>query len=165
MDSTLRAFLAIGRHGHPCFRGQFGRRGDAAGAGAGAARRPEGHSAPLKPASGRAATASREADRRSDRAGVTTHSRSRPTAGERRSPPVTCSGRLLEPHRYNTERIQHRLGWLSPDKYEAGWHAQDDDHPATTAAVPTSHLGRSDTVPNRFPIKAASRNAAGTQPS
>jgi putative transposase len=37
---------------------------------------------------------------------------------------------------YNTERIQHRLGWLSPDEYEAAWHAQTDDHPAADAAEP-----------------------------
>ena len=35
---------------------------------------------------------------------------------------------------YNRERIQARLGWRSPDEYEAAWHAQQavlDDHPAT----------------------------------
>jgi putative transposase len=35
---------------------------------------------------------------------------------------------------YNTERIQHRIGWLSPDEYEATWHAHQDDHPAAPAA-------------------------------
>lgn len=37
---------------------------------------------------------------------------------------------------YNTERIQARLGWLSPDEYEATWHAGQavlDDQPATPA--------------------------------
>jgi len=37
---------------------------------------------------------------------------------------------------YNTERIQARLGWLSPDEYEATWHAGQavlDDRPATPA--------------------------------
>jgi transposase InsO family protein len=37
---------------------------------------------------------------------------------------------------YNTERIQARLGWLSPDEYEAAWHnrqAVPDDQPATPA--------------------------------
>jgi putative transposase len=36
---------------------------------------------------------------------------------------------------YNRERIQARLGWRSPDEYEAAWHAQQavlDDQPATT---------------------------------
>jgi putative transposase len=35
---------------------------------------------------------------------------------------------------YNRERIQARLGWRSPDEYEAAWHAQQtvlDDQPAT----------------------------------
>jgi transposase InsO family protein len=35
---------------------------------------------------------------------------------------------------YNTERIQTRLGWLSPDEYEAAWLARQavpDDQPAT----------------------------------
>lgn len=39
---------------------------------------------------------------------------------------------------YNTERIQARLGWLSPDEYEAAWRAQQalqDDQPATPAAA------------------------------
>lgn len=38
--------------------------------------------------------------------------------------------------RYNTERIQPRLGWLSPDEYEAAWHTQQgvlDDQPASPA--------------------------------
>jgi putative transposase len=37
---------------------------------------------------------------------------------------------------YNTERIQARLGWLSPDEYEAIWRAQEgvlDDQPASPA--------------------------------
>ena len=28
---------------------------------------------------------------------------------------------------YNTERIQARLGWLSPDEYEAAWSTHDND--------------------------------------
>ena len=43
---------------------------------------------------------------------------------------------------YNTERIQHRLGWLSPDEYEAAWHAQTDDHPAADAAEPDPATAR-----------------------
>jgi transposase InsO family protein len=44
---------------------------------------------------------------------------------------------------YNTERIQARLGWRSPDEYEAAWHASQtlvDDHPApaTPAAASTA---------------------------
>lgn len=38
---------------------------------------------------------------------------------------------------YNTERIQARLSWRSPDEYETAWHAQQampDDQPATPAA-------------------------------
>jgi transposase InsO family protein len=35
---------------------------------------------------------------------------------------------------YNTQRIQRRLGWRSPDEFEAAWHAGQGDHPA---AVPT----------------------------
>jgi transposase InsO family protein len=37
---------------------------------------------------------------------------------------------------YNTERIQARPGWRSPDEYETAWHtrqAVQDDHPATPA--------------------------------
>jgi transposase InsO family protein len=37
---------------------------------------------------------------------------------------------------YNTERIQARLGWLSPDEYETAWRAGQaiqDDQPATPA--------------------------------
>jgi putative transposase len=37
---------------------------------------------------------------------------------------------------YNTERIQARLGWLSPDEYESAWRADRavlDDQPATPA--------------------------------
>ena len=42
---------------------------------------------------------------------------------------------------YNTERIQARLGWRSPDEYEAAWRASPhlvDDHPASdkTGAQP-----------------------------
>ena len=44
---------------------------------------------------------------------------------------------------YNTERIQARLGWRSPDEYEATWRAGQDlmtDHPAAdiTGANPTA---------------------------
>jgi len=38
--------------------------------------------------------------------------------------------------RYNTERIQARLGWLSPNEYEAAWPSQGgilDDQPASPA--------------------------------
>ncbi|WP_211363356.1 IS3 family transposase [Saccharothrix saharensis] len=38
---------------------------------------------------------------------------------------------------YNTERIQKDLGWLSPDEYEAAWHAAQA-HPATIPAEPTA---------------------------
>ena len=43
---------------------------------------------------------------------------------------------------YNTERIQARLGWRSPDEYEAAWHTvhavQDDQAtPDNAAADPT----------------------------
>ncbi|MBN9792673.1 hypothetical protein DMP17_29400 [Pseudonocardia sp. TMWB2A] len=37
---------------------------------------------------------------------------------------------------YNTERIQARLGWLSPDEYEATWRAREDvldDQPGSPA--------------------------------
>jgi len=40
---------------------------------------------------------------------------------------------------YNRERIQARLGWRSPDEYEAAWHAEHvvlDDHPAADVAGP-----------------------------
>jgi putative transposase len=37
---------------------------------------------------------------------------------------------------YNTERIQARLGWRSPDEFEAAWHARPHDHPAADAAKP-----------------------------
>lgn len=43
---------------------------------------------------------------------------------------------------YNTERIQARLGWLSPDEYEAAWHARPDDHPAADAAEPDPATAR-----------------------
>jgi transposase InsO family protein len=29
---------------------------------------------------------------------------------------------------YNTERIQARLGWRSPDEHEAAWHADQHHH-------------------------------------
>ena len=44
---------------------------------------------------------------------------------------------------YNTRRIQKRLGWRSPDEYEAAyWNGEDLTIPATktpaaTAAIPT----------------------------
>ncbi len=37
---------------------------------------------------------------------------------------------------YNTERIQKDLGWLSPDEYEAAWHAAQAE-PTTIPASPT----------------------------
>lgn len=43
---------------------------------------------------------------------------------------------------YNTERIQARLGWRSPDEYEAAWHAHTDDHPAAAAAEPDPAAAR-----------------------
>jgi len=36
---------------------------------------------------------------------------------------------------YNTERIQARLGWLSPDEFERAWH-----HAQTEPATPAGHL-------------------------
>jgi putative transposase len=43
---------------------------------------------------------------------------------------------------YNTERIQHRLGWLSPDEFEAAWHARHTDQPAAPAAGPDPAAAR-----------------------
>jgi putative transposase len=43
---------------------------------------------------------------------------------------------------YNTERIQHRLGWLSPDGFEAAWHARHTDQPAAPAAGPDPAAAR-----------------------
>jgi hypothetical protein len=46
---------------------------------------------------------------------------------------------------YNRERIQARLGWRSPDEYEAVWHAEHvvlDDHPAADVAGPDSAPAR-----------------------
>ncbi|MDX8149530.1 IS3 family transposase [Lentzea sp. BCCO 10_0061] len=37
---------------------------------------------------------------------------------------------------YNTQRIQKELGWLSPDEYEAAWHA-DQLEPSILPASPT----------------------------
>ncbi|RAS59220.1 transposase InsO family protein [Lentzea atacamensis] len=37
---------------------------------------------------------------------------------------------------YNTQRIQKELGWLSPDEYEAAWHA-DQLEPSIIPASPT----------------------------
>ena len=44
--------------------------------------------------------------------------------------------------RYNTERIQHRLGWHAPDEYEAAWHARYTDRPAAPAAGPDPATAR-----------------------
>jgi hypothetical protein len=44
----------------------------------------------------------------------------------------------------NRERIQARLGWRSPDEYEAIWHADHtvlDDHPTQTSPDPTRQVG------------------------
>ncbi|CCH29435.1 hypothetical protein BN6_21130 [Saccharothrix espanaensis DSM 44229] len=38
---------------------------------------------------------------------------------------------------YNTERIQKDLAWLSPDEYEAAWHAAQTQ-PDTIPAAPTA---------------------------
>jgi putative transposase len=43
---------------------------------------------------------------------------------------------------YNTERIQARLGWRSPDEYEAAWHADQHHHPAADAAEPDPAAAR-----------------------
>jgi putative transposase len=43
---------------------------------------------------------------------------------------------------YNTQRIQHRLGWRSPDEFEAAWHAGQGDHPAADAAEPDPAAAR-----------------------
>jgi len=46
---------------------------------------------------------------------------------------------------YNTERIQARLDWRSPDEYEADWHANQHDqhaHPAAPAAEPDPATAR-----------------------
>jgi transposase InsO family protein len=43
---------------------------------------------------------------------------------------------------YNTERIQARLGWRSPDEFEAAWHARPHDHPAADAAEPDPATAR-----------------------
>jgi putative transposase len=46
---------------------------------------------------------------------------------------------------YNTERIQSRLGWRSPDEYEAAWHADHadvHDQPAASAATPDPAAAR-----------------------
>jgi transposase InsO family protein len=43
---------------------------------------------------------------------------------------------------YNTERIQARLGWRSPDEYEAVWHAGGCDHSAADAAEPDAAAAR-----------------------
>lgn len=46
---------------------------------------------------------------------------------------------------YNTERVQARLGWRSPDEYEAAWRASQhlvDDHPAADIAGAAPAAGR-----------------------
>jgi hypothetical protein len=43
---------------------------------------------------------------------------------------------------YNTERIQARLGWRSPDEYEAASHADQADHPTTEHAQPEPAAAR-----------------------
>jgi putative transposase len=43
---------------------------------------------------------------------------------------------------YNTERIQARLGWRSPDEHEAASHASQGDHPAAHAAEPDPAAAR-----------------------
>ena len=43
---------------------------------------------------------------------------------------------------YNTERIQARLGWRSPDEYEAAWQADRADNPATEHAEPEPAAAR-----------------------
>ena len=46
---------------------------------------------------------------------------------------------------YNTERIQARLGWRSPDEYEAAWHADragQGDHPPAEVAEPDPAAAR-----------------------
>ena len=43
---------------------------------------------------------------------------------------------------YNTERIQARLGWRSPDEYEAAWHADQHAHPAAEVAEPDPAAAR-----------------------
>jgi transposase InsO family protein len=46
---------------------------------------------------------------------------------------------------YNTERIQARLGWRSPDEYETAWrndHAAQDDPPAPATPAVTAAAGR-----------------------
>jgi hypothetical protein len=37
---------------------------------------------------------------------------------------------------YNTRRIQKGLGWLSPDEYEAAWHARQSDESETATVTP-----------------------------
>jgi transposase InsO family protein len=43
---------------------------------------------------------------------------------------------------YNTERIQARLGWGSPDEHEAAWHADQGDHPPTEHTQPEPAAAR-----------------------
>jgi len=40
---------------------------------------------------------------------------------------------------YNTQRIQKRLGWLSPDEYETAWRLDQAQHdnPANLDLAPT----------------------------
>ena len=37
---------------------------------------------------------------------------------------------------YNTERIQARLGWRSPDEYEQAWQTAQNDHPPSATVEP-----------------------------
>ncbi len=43
---------------------------------------------------------------------------------------------------YNTERIQARLGWRSPDEYEAAWHGDQAEHPPTAHTQPEPAAAR-----------------------
>lgn len=44
---------------------------------------------------------------------------------------------------YNTRRIQKNLGWLSPDEYEAAWHAEQQARPVRHGRPPASPADRS----------------------
>jgi transposase InsO family protein len=78
---------------------------------------------------------------------------------------------------YNPRRIQKRLGWLSPDEYEAAWHAardrQDPDHvPGAadgTASEGSSWVGQPDPSGGAGPAETAGApsgvaGADGTKP-
>jgi putative transposase len=43
---------------------------------------------------------------------------------------------------YNTRRIQARLGYLSPDEYEAAWHAQHAEPSQSATVTPESSGAR-----------------------